>query len=226
MSNKKRYEKYGLREEAQDYLTNYMSISEPVSVAGLQRRVYGEGYQKWDSRQQGVIKEAIKHSRTAGIEKWITLCKSSTFWKEVDKIKENHPNSIEKELSSEDYAQFKTFMNNPVKSSGLITGLDEKTLAAISILWKQWIARLSRQKMNVVITTGGAGAKYYLPSFWKWNIRENKLIVRKWKTAIDGNLRANDAKVGLSSESQERLGMASDKVPSLEDKSDEPEEDF
>ena len=225
MSNKKRYEKYGLREEAQDYLTNYMSISEPVSVAGLQRRVYGEGYHKWDSRQQGVIKEAIKHSRTAGIEKWITVCKSPTFWDEVAKIKENHPNSIEKELASEDYAEYKAFMNNPVKSSGLITGLDEKTLAAIAILWKQRIARLSRQKMNVVITTGGAGAKYYLPSFWKWNIRENKLIVRKWKTAIDGNLRANDAKVGLSSESQERLGIASNTIPALESEADVPEED-
>lgn len=226
MSHKKRYEKYGLREEAQDYITNYMSINEPVSLAQLQKRVYKAGYFKFDSRQQAVIEEAIKHTRNGGIEKWTTFVKSLNFWDEVDKIKENHQNSIEKELASEDYAGYKAFMNNPVKSSGLITGLDEETLAAMAILWKQWMARLSRQKMNVLVTIGGPGTKYFIPNFWQWSIRENKIQARKWITAVRGHKRATDANVAISSENQKRLGMTSDLVPALEDKADVPKEDI
>ncbi len=207
---------YDTFEETQHILTNYLQSGVRPALELLQVRVYGVGYAEGDYKQRQSIKKALDVGRESATNDWIAYANSSNFPAELLVILEKYPELVENELSSSAYARYKAFMVSPVLSAGREEELDDNYLGALAVLWKRKIDKYSRQKRNLVITKGGRGARYFLPSYWEWVIRENILFVRKVKTAIGGKERIEEAKTGFGLESQKLLGSASETIPALE----------
>jgi len=215
VSNKKRYEGYETLEETQHILSNYLLSGVRPTLELLQARVFGTGYTEGDYKQRQLVKKSIDKARTTATAKWIAYANSSNFHTELSEIVEKYPELVEKELSSLEYSKYLLFINDPLLSTEKKQELENTNDAALAVLFYRKIKKYSRQKTNLVITKGGRGARYFLPKYWEWCIREDILLIRKLGTLVKGWIRVKDTKAKIRSESQELLEEIFTQVPAI-----------
>lgn len=225
MFSKTQLNELGIKAEVQHILSNYLLSGVRPTLELLQTRVFGNGYKEGDYKQRQIVKNSLDEGRKSATNQWIAYANSTNFHAELIDIVEVYPELVEKELASAEYSQFLLFINDPQVEIEKKQELENTHFGALAVLFKRKIDKYCRQKKSLVITKGGRGARYFLPTYWEWCVREDVLLIRKLGVLVKGWDRIKDAKARIRSESQDRLVGLFGKVPALESEADVLEEE-
>jgi len=162
-----------------------------------------------------MVRRALDRGRKFALDRWISYTTSREFQEDSADIRKNYPELIEKELASEEYKDYLEFLLDPNLPSDRKRELLDANIPAIAVLFNNKIIKYSKLKENLVITKGGRGAKWYLPTYWEWCTREDKLLIRKFVTLLRGITRIEQAKTLMSPATQEVIEQVGATPPAL-----------
>ena len=167
MFNKTQLKELGIKAEVQHILSNYLISGVRPTVELLQTRVFGNGFKEGDYKQRQSVKNSLDEGRESATNQWIAYANSTNFHAELIEIVEVYPELVEKELASAEYSQFLLFIKDPNLSAESKQELENTHSGALAVLFKRKIDKYCRQKKSLVITKGGRGAQYFLPTYWE-----------------------------------------------------------
>ncbi len=213
--SRRRSRDYGHFLDIQGILTNYLSESVRPTLQKLQERHFGIHYDFVNSYQKDMVRRALGIGRKYSLERWISYTNGREFQEDIADIIENYPELIEKELASEEYKDYLEFILNPNLPSDRKQELLDANIPAIAVLFNNKVVKYSKLKENLVINTLGRGARWYLPTYWEWCTREDKLLIRKYVTLLRGISRIEQTKTLMAPATQEVIEQIEATPPSL-----------
>ena len=213
--SRRRSRDYGHFLDIQGILTGYLSEGVRPTLQKLQERHFGIHYDPVNSYQQDMVRRALALGRKFSLERWTTYAKSRNFKENLTDIIKNYPELIEKELASEEYKDYQEFILDPNLPTERREELLDANIPAIAVLYNNKVVKYSKLLENLVITKGGRGAKWYLPTYWEWCTREDKLLIRKYVTLLRGISRIEQTKTLMAPATQEVIEQIEATPPSL-----------
>jgi len=169
--------------DIQNTLTNELQLGRQPSSQYLQERCFGAEYDKDSRYQTEVVYNAIQRGRDAAIELWDAHVQEGGLLEDIKNIVDTQPERIEEELSSEDFKDFQEYILKNESDTHKANLLKEQGHhPAIAISFYDKMQQYSKQKTNFVIPTCGRNSQWFIPTFWRWNIREYDLYQRTIET--------------------------------------------
>lgn len=171
--------------------------AKPPTTIEIQKEVFEENYE-FDSRsQRDAVYGSITRGRDNAIIGWESYTSDPQFLKDLAEIEYYANELIDEQEKSGDYAEFyrELYAGRFADKTDLIKG-HLREFALIAVLWDRKLKELSKQGMNLVISSYGSQARWKIPSFWKWAIRETNLYIRFLKIVQGQIERGIKTKVG------------------------------
>jgi len=166
----------------QGVLTTGNEANAPHTTIAIQKEVFNKDFDIDSRSQRDAVYGSITRGRDNAIIGWESYTKHPIFLEDLTEIELNANELIDEQEKSGDYGEFysELYAGRFVDKTDLITG-NLREFALIAVIWDKKLKELSRQGMNLVISSYGKESTWKIPSFWKWAIRETDLYIRSLK---------------------------------------------
>lgn len=171
--------------KVQDIMLRYLERGISPSTDLLKQAFYDKDYDKDSRVQQETIYGCIIRGRDQAIDLWdLYLLENDgkDFFKDLAYIEVYEPEEWGKELKDKDFEEFHWKLH--AGRFGEDTETIKRNLGhfpAIAVIFKRKMKEFSKKGHNFVIATGGKNSVWFIPSWWRWNIREYKYYRRTLK---------------------------------------------
>lgn len=168
--------------DVQIYITDRLGGNQYPTTSEIIRQIFG-GSANLDSRtQRDAVYGAITRGRDVAIAKMDNYLDSAQYYQDLAEIEYYANNLIDEQEASSDYAEFysELHMGRFGDKTSLIKG-NLRSFALIAALWSRRLAEYSQEGTNLVIPTYGRDSAWFIPSWWRWAIRETDLYIRTLK---------------------------------------------
>jgi len=168
--------------EVQDYLRKRLEDNIPPTTAEIQSTIYGRSFDIDSKHQREVIYSNIAEGRQRALDQWDVYMGSDEFRQDFAIIEFYGDTDILSE-DKNDYYLFQSALSKRrfgEQTDNIKEYLQEYII--VSKLWKKKLREYSKELNNLVISTYGNKAKWILPSWWRWAIRETDLYLRSVRT--------------------------------------------
>lgn len=187
--------------DVQKLIYDFIKQDMKPTTQQLQNMIFSSSYNEDSRKQKDDIYGCIMRGRENVIKLWDTYIEDNDhFNKQIAYIEYYKPETVRKELESQDFKEFYDEMQH--KRFGEDTQEIMKYLGkypAIAILFNQKMREYSEQGHSFLISSGGKNASWFIPSWWTWNVREYDLYRRTLSILRTQLQRGIDTKVLMPS---------------------------
>lgn len=184
----------------QDIITKYIEQSIPITTQLLQQAFYRKNYDT-DSKIQGeTIYGCIVRGRDNVIKMWDIYLQGQSFFSDLIYVQNYEAKECERQLKTLDFDEF--YYDLQRGKFGKDTTIILRNLGeypAVAILFERKMKEYSKAGNNFLTATYGMRSVWFIPSFWRWNIREFKLYRRTLNILRTQLKRGRETKVLLPS---------------------------
>jgi hypothetical protein len=169
-------------ERVQNLITEHIINETPFTTRILMQELFGSEFNIDSREQREIVYGSIVLGRDIAAIKWdhyAMQSNGSELRSEIWRIKHYEADLIEEEKKTQDYKDF--YHELTEGKFGKYTGEIIETLedaVCVAIVFKNKMKAFSLRGDNFLISTYGANAIWYIPTWWKWNSRENSLYIR------------------------------------------------
>lgn len=169
--------------EVQRLITEWWKAGQRITTKALQFAVFESNYDPDSSYQVRTIRGCVERGRQQAITLWGEYLASDDFLRDGEELRHYRPDEIEKAMDSDDFVDFAYELNRGRFGNG--TTDIRKHLEEYGIIARLFTIKLkefSKAGNNLVVATGGAESEWFIPTFWRWCIRDYKLYLRTIQT--------------------------------------------
>jgi len=168
--------------EVQDHLRKRIEDNDPPTTADIQRAIFGRSFDPDSKYQRQLVYSRIAEGRKNALDHWDIYMGSDEFRQDFAGIEFYEDINILSE-DKQDYFDFESALLRG-RFGDQTDNIKEylREYIVVSRLWKKKLLEFSRELNNLVISTYGKEAKWILPSWWRWAIRETDLYLRSVRT--------------------------------------------
>ena len=163
----------------QDMITKYIKQSIAMTTQLLQQAFYGQNYDADSKVQWETVYGCFVRGRDNVIKMWDMYLQDQSFFSDLAYVQNYEAKKCEDQLKTLDFDEF--YYNLQAGKFGKETQDILKNLGeypAVAILFERKMKEYSEGGNNFLTATYGKRSVWFIPSFWRWNIREFKLYRR------------------------------------------------
>lgn len=211
--------------QVQGIISSFFEKGKRPTINTIQLATYGRKYNSDSRTQKQIVYGCITRGREYAIKQWNQYVESKEFVNDVTYIDHYEPVEIKNQIDSDDFRDFHSELQ--YGKFGEETEEIRENLGqfpAVAIVFDRRIQEYSKTGNNFIIPRVVKGSKvhwqWFIPSFWRWNIRECKLYGRSLKVLMNQLERGRNTRVLLPSGQpiQKALEVGTVLKASLEDK--------
>jgi len=187
-------------DKVQNLIYDFVKQGLQPTTQQLQQMIYGDVFNPDSRTQRETIYKCIMLGRDKAIDLWNAYLEENTFLQDIVYIDTYEPETIKKELGSDDFHEFYWEYQN--KRFGEDTEIIAKSLdiyPATAVLFNRKMALFSEQGHSFLISSCGNKASWYIPTWWIWNIRDFELYRRTLRILMNQFKRGQQTKLLLPS---------------------------
>jgi ribosomal protein L40E len=207
--------------EVQRIITEFFKLGVDPTIHQIQQALYNADFNPDSKQQRDIVYGCIMCGRENVIKMWDAYVSDPQFVKDIQYAMTYRSEEVEKQRGSKEFREFNTELEDGKfgKDSDEIKESLEYYLA-VAIIFENKMLEYSKASNNFIIASGGQDSQWFIPSFWKWNIREFHLYTRSLKILRRQLLRGIRTKVLLPSGQpiEKALGYETVVRAALEDK--------
>jgi hypothetical protein len=170
--------------EVQTVITSFFERGIDPTSDQIQVAVYGSKYNSDSVSQRDTVYGCIIRGRENVIKMWDGYVRGD-FGKDVAYIEYYEPDAWKKQVGSDDFTQFHLSLHDG--RFGKDTEELKKNLGsfpAVATVFERKMREYSKAGNNFIIASYGNNSKWFIPSWWIWNIRDYNLYKRSLKILI------------------------------------------
>lgn len=163
----------------QDLITKCWEEKIPITTQLLQQSHYKENYDKDSKSQWETIYGCICRGRGNVIKIWDVYLDGKSFHSDLAYVQTYEAKDCERQFKTLDFDEF--YYKLQRGKFGKDTSIILKNLGefpAVAILFERKMKEYSKSGNNFLTASYGANSVWFIPSFWRWNIREYRLYKR------------------------------------------------
>jgi len=168
--------------EVQRIITDFFERGIHPTTQQIQSALYGSTYNPDSSIQNKVVYSCITRGRGNVITMWDNYVQGGTFIKDVAYVQYYEDEEMKKQVESEEFSEFHLSLQDGRfgrDTEEIIKSLGQ--YPAVATIFGRRIREYSKAGNNFVIASYGRESRWFIPSWWIWNIREYNLYRRSLK---------------------------------------------
>jgi len=163
----------------QDMITKYLEQGIPLTTQLLQEAFYRENFDADSKIQRETIYGCIVRGRDNVIKMWAAYLEGQSFHLDLAYVQNYQDKECKDQFKTLDFDEF--YYNLQRGKFGKDTSIILKNLGdfpAVAILFERKMKEYSKVGTNFLTASYGKKSHWFIPSFWRWNIREYRLYRR------------------------------------------------